>query len=390
MKVAATVVAGLVVFLAVEQRTGAQNPPFSSGSSGKELALNITASGITYFDPVAMNLNPVVPGVFHFTTINVAAGSTLKFSERKYHGPVYFLASGDVTIAGTLDLSGENSYGSLAFTSQRVPNAGGSGGFSGGMGGYSGNPALPGNGPGGGAAGVAGPGSESVYGAGGTNTSNQFLVPLIGGSGGGGTYSNGSIGASGAGAILIASSTSIVVTGLINARGGEAGSGGGAGGGGAVRLVANSITGGGTVQVVGGSGGIAKANGGPGMARFESNNQGGLNVTGPTTRSVPYLLNLPATGPPTIIVTSINGQTINANPFSFPDATISSSTPVPIVIQAQNVPVGTIAKVYVFSEAGPDQVINIGPLTGTLASSTATANITYPQGGTRGYVKATW
>src|SRR6266446_6966461 len=90
----------------------AQAQSFSSGSTGHEGALNITAPGVTYFDPVAMNLNPVVTGVFNFTTINVASGSTLKFSETKYHGPVYFLASGDVTISGTLDLNGD-SYSSF-------------------------------------------------------------------------------------------------------------------------------------------------------------------------------------------------------------------------------------------------------------------------------------
>src|SRR5438309_2128046 len=148
------------------------------------------ASGVTDFDPDAMNLNPVVPGIFNFTTINVASGGTLKFTENKYHGPVCFLASGDVTISGTLDLSGDTTYGAINFGSQRVPNAAGSGGFSGGIGGFGSNTALPGNGPGGGAAGT----SSNIYATGGSSTSNQFLVPLIGGSGGGGHYSTGAIG----------------------------------------------------------------------------------------------------------------------------------------------------------------------------------------------------
>jgi hypothetical protein len=126
------------------------------------------------------------------------------------------------------------------------------------------------------------------------------------------------------------------------------------------------------------------------LARFESNDLSGINVNGPSIRSLPYDLNLPPTGPPTIKVVSINGHAINSNPFSFPDTTINSNSPVAFVVQAQNIPVGTIAKIYVFSEAGPDQVINIGPLVGTTASSTATANVTYAAGGSRGYVKATW
>src|SRR5206468_12349996 len=125
------------------------NPPFSSGSTGHEGALNITASGVTYFDPSVMNLNTVVPGIFNFTTINVASGSTLKLTENKYHGPVYFLASGDVTISGALDLYGDDGYGLITLPDQRVPNAAGSGGFSGGIGGFQSNAALPANGPGG-------------------------------------------------------------------------------------------------------------------------------------------------------------------------------------------------------------------------------------------------
>src|SRR5207247_8124687 len=106
-------------------------PPFSSGSTGHEGALDVTAAGVTYFDPVALNLNPVVPGIFNFITINVTSGATLKFTENKYHGPVYFLASGDVTISGTLDLSGDSSYCAVgcSILIQRVPNAAASGGF---------------------------------------------------------------------------------------------------------------------------------------------------------------------------------------------------------------------------------------------------------------------
>ena len=334
-----------------------------------------------------MNLNPVVPGIFNFTTINVAAGSTLKFTENKYHGAVYFLASGDVTISGALDLTGDSSYGPITFSSQRIPNAAGSGGFSGGIGGFGGNPPFPGNGPGGGAAGTSG-GGYSVYGQGGSNTSNQFLVPIIGGSGGGGEFNDGTIGGAGGGALLIASSTTITVNGYIYGSGGS-GSNGGGGAGGAVRLVANSIGGPGRVYVAGGSSNAY--GGGNGLARFESNDLSGVAVIGPTTRSTPFALNLPTTASPSIKVTSINGQPINSNPFSFPDITINSSSQVPIVIQATNVPVATaVVTILVFSETGPDQTITIGPLQGTDASSTATTNITYPPGGSRGYVKATW
>jgi hypothetical protein len=90
------------------------------------------------------------------------------------------------------------------------------------------------------------------------------------------------------------------------------------------------------------------------------------------------------------MVTSINGTPINANPFSFPDITLNSSSPITVAIQAQYIPVGTIPKLTVFSESGADQVINGTPLAGTLQSSTSTATVTFPMGGSRGFVKATW
>ena len=192
--------------------------------------------------------------------------------------------------------------------------------------------------------------------------------------------------------------TTVTINGAINAPGGNnvnaCFNAGGSGAGGAVRLVANTIQGNGNVNVSGaGACNVAIQAGGSGFARFESNNLGGVNVSGPNTRSTPFALNLPTTPAPSMKVTSINGQTINSNPFIFPDLTINTTAQVPVTIQAQYVPAGTIAKIYVFSEVGADQVINIGPLTATGTDqtlTTATANITYPPGGSRGYVKATW
>jgi hypothetical protein len=74
---------------------------FSSGSTGVDGALNITAPGVTYFNPAAMNLTKNT-NVFNFTTITIANGSSLKFWEGVFHGPVFLLASGDVAINGTI------------------------------------------------------------------------------------------------------------------------------------------------------------------------------------------------------------------------------------------------------------------------------------------------
>jgi hypothetical protein len=376
---------------------------FSSGSTGADGALNITTPGVTYFNPQAMNLNPAVPNIFNFTTITIAAGATLKLTEEVFHGPAFFLASGSVDIEGILDLSGAAGPLGTQNQSDRMPSYAGSGGYGGGLGGWiNGGPPGPeaGNGPGGGAAGTV----SSSVGSGGQFTGNQYLVPLIGGSGGGGSYcgsSNGGqfagAGGAGGGAILIASSTTITVNGTINANGGSSGnscnfSGGGSGG--AVRLVANTVNGSGAIQDVG-SGGASccfyPVEAGSGYVRLEAYQRNFTgNINGPFAQSVPYSLALPATAPSSITVTSINGVAINANPFSFPDTTINTSSPVVINIQAQYIPPGTVPTLTIFSETGPDQVITASPLSGTLQQSTSTVNITFPTGGSRGFVKATW
>src|ERR1039458_3163086 len=88
-------------------RAGAQaGTPFSSGSTGVDGALNITAPGVTYFNPTALNLTKNT-NIFNFTTITIANGSLLKFWEGTFHGPVFLLASGDVTINGVIDITGD-------------------------------------------------------------------------------------------------------------------------------------------------------------------------------------------------------------------------------------------------------------------------------------------
>jgi hypothetical protein len=104
---------------------------------------------------------------------------------------------------------------------------------------------------------------------------------------------------------------------------------------------------------------------------------------------------IPPTAPPSALkVTSlvVGGVTIpiNANPFSFPDATINSSVPVIVNVQAQFIPVGTVPGIIVISETGADQTVNCSPLVGTLQQSTCSSSITFPTGGSRGLVKATW
>jgi hypothetical protein len=337
-------------------------------------------------------------------------------------GSVYWLATGNVTIAGTIDLSGENGHPSnITSAILRVPAAGGAGGYGGGVGGTPSIPAEPGNGPGGGAASIT-----SGSGKRGTFTASQYLIPLVGGSGGGGgvqsatsPQSFGAGGGGGGGAILIASSTSITFTapGGINANGGNGANGscspcGGGGSGGAIRMIAPTFTAQGYctfscppetlghITVSGGSAFNNGENGTDGLIRVEGFNNvanfiSSIYYFGQNIVSQPFSPIVPATAPGALNVTSlvVGGTTIpiNANPFSFPDAAINSSAPVTVNVQAQYIPTGTIPKIIVMFETGPDQAINCSaPLTGTLQQSTCSAQITFPTGGSRGFVKATW
>jgi hypothetical protein len=378
----------------------AQPQTFSSGSTGADGALTYAANlGLVYFPPSGLAAR--TNNIYNFTTITIGAGTTVRLSGWVFKGPVYWLASGDVTISGTLDLSGQPGHPSNN-PSLRAPSEPGAGGYSGGVAStpVTGQNATAGSGPGGGLAAGFEP-SQPDSGQGGTFSGGTYLQPLIGGSGGGGGCAPGSPninnsctgGGAGGGAILIASSTQITVTGLIDASGGAGPINyGGAGSGGAVRLVANAITESNiNVGGAGCHGGCdAKGNGGDGIARLEAFNQVVPHGEGRTFLvSIPYNLALPVGGPSTLSVTSINGVSINANPFSFPDTTIATGTAVPVVISGVNIPSGTTGNLYIFSENTPDQVIPF-TLTGTPQSTSATVNVPYPAGGSRGFAKAIW
>jgi hypothetical protein len=375
--------------------TALGQPSFNSTSTGSDGALNLTTAGTILFDPTTFTppLNPSGNNIYNFTTINIAAGVTVRLSARNLTGPIYWLATGAVTIAGTLDLTGEAGGNTGVTEETRSPAYGGAGGYTGGVGGRNGTPAiapLPGNGPGGGAAGSAG----GNGGAGTFTGTNFFLVPLVGGSGGGGgvAYDVNTVGAgggAGGGAILIASSTSIAITGQIKTQGGAGGtcpypygvSCGGAGSGGAIRLVSPAVS---------GSGGLNAAE-----IRIETASYSNtLTLTSPFTVSSTPNLFLPTTPPGTLKVVSVGGVSLPAVPtgsFSVPDANINSSAALPVVIQAANIPPGTVPTLQFFSDVGgTDFSVTVPALAGTLAQSSATVQVTFPAGFTRGYVLATW
>lgn len=237
-------------------------------------------------------------------------------------------------------------------------------------------------------------------------------MPLVGGSGGGGSGPGeyctpgefGGGGGAGGGAIVIASSASITFGegAGISANGGAGQSctgQGGSGSGGAIRIVAPTVTGntfnyGTSLSVEDGNGGTTAPT--AGLVRIESNTitsgnlAGNFNVKGPLLISVPFAVTPPSNPAGEILVSAIAGMPINANPFTFPDATINTTSPVEIDIQAHNIPVGTVPSLYIFSETGADMTVPCSALSGTLDSSTATAMFAFPTGGSRGYVKAIW
>jgi hypothetical protein len=402
---------------------------FNSGSTGADGAFDLTGtpSGtIVDFNPKAIHVNkdpnaplidPEGDNVFHFTTITIPSGVTVKMSATWTNGPVYWLATGLVEIAGTVNLDGSAGYNNTPTPAQRVLSIPGPGGYPGGLGGQraatSTGPARPGAGP---AGGIAAPqlttssDAHNFAGRGGGFSGSPFLVPLIGGSGGGGGAYDGSSlwgggGGAGGGALLISSSVRINVpaSGRISALGGRGGGSGdnhhyvgGSGAGGAIRLVSPILSGTGQLAVSGTAllNNQPVTNGGAGRVRLEAfSHEQGYPITGNWTKGSPLNSFAPTTPPPFIQVTGIAGQAVRPDPtgsFDTADVTINASGAVEITIQARYVRVGTVPKVTLFSLEGNDQVLDGSPLVGTLEQSTSTLMATIPPGFSRGSVRAVW
>ena len=392
----------LGVMLALTLNASAQ---FSSGSTGADGPLdfsNVTPGSVVIFDPTKFTAVPHVAGqnVFNFTTITIPANVTVVLSGQNLSGPMFWLAQGDVRINGHIASDGQPGSGFTTDVALRVPSIPGPGGYSGGVGGggLNNSAAMAGNGPGGGR-----PGDFTVDGhANGGRFTGSPTGPLVGGSGGGG--GRGSVndtrfdsgGGAGGGALLIASSTSITINGLISANGGGTTQGflglcPGGGSGGVIRLAANAISGTGSVTANGG-GACAGRGGTDGSIQFEAFQIAGVTGSPIAAQSAPGALFLP-TVPVSIQVASIAGTALPTTPtgsFQTPDVIINSSSPVPVAIQVSGIPPGTVLTLFVFAENGTFQTVQTSPLTGTLQSSTATASITFLPDLSLGYVKATW
>lgn len=209
---------------------------------------NAANSGNGVYDPDKRAI------IFKYSSVNIAAGRTVSFKNHPSRAAVVWLIRDDISIAGSLGLSGSGVGGTISF---QEPGPGGFRGgpnqwfsaglgIGGGIGSYYGNSA-------------AGQFS-TVYG-------NPSCIPLIGGSGAGGQWSQN--GAGGGGAILIAAGGTITVTGGISANSLGSGSSG------AIRLVADSITGTGSISASVG-----------GRIRIEANTVTGTFFSNPQTSPV--------------------------------------------------------------------------------------------------------
>lgn len=384
-----------------------QAQSFDSGSTGADGALSLTTPGTVVFDPKSFNppLDPDGNNVYHFTSITIGPGVTVRLRGPELNmAPVFWLASGPVQIDGTIDLNGEAGHTGSVVLANRRPAIPGAGGYPGGIGGIPGSQHQEGAGLGrgqicghGGGAGHNGTGCGC---GGGATYGNNFLIPLLGGSGGAGGEGNGRHGGgggAGGGAFLLASSVSIAVNGSITAGGGRGesplnGGWGGGGSGGAIHLLAPTLSGTGAIRADGGTSGVNC--GAPGRIRLEALQHllTGTISPGPI-RATPFTRDLTPASLPSVRVVSIGGVPVPPDPtgsFAVPDVTLDQGSAVTVAIEARNIPPGTVVKLHVFSEGGPDQIVNSTPLAGTAAQSTATASLTFPPGFSRGFVRVTW
>jgi len=354
---------------------------FNSGSDGSYGPMNITSN-------TTLTLPP--DGIFHCTTINVGASFTLRFNRNALNTPVYLLATGDVTINGTIDVSGQNGT-----SSPPVGGKGGPGGFDGGAPGFDTLPPGAGQGPGGGKGGAAtyaadgaGGGSYATVGTGpstnkGAMYGSPLLVPLVGGSGsGGGSGSAGAPGpggGGGGGAILIASSTRITFGGSsgqvkIRADGGSGVSGYANGSGGAVRLVAPSIVG--TGQAISAYGGT----GGNGRIRTDTIDRSALVLTFTGQASVGAFMVVFPNPVPRLDILNAAGTAIpegNPEPVLI-QLPFGSDTNRTVTVQARDFNASTPIRVVLTPESGDPRVYDTTIDNAAANPSTATVNVTVP------------
>jgi hypothetical protein len=402
---------------------------FNSGSTGADGAFSPTVNTELEMPP---------SGVFNFTTVTIPTGVSVTFKKNATNTPVVWLASGNITIAGTVSVVGKDSPAAGAsgdgnLGDDGLPGVGGPGGYDGGRGGqvdpivanrragtglgpgaggggtyYSSNDWAYGGGGGGyGVVGIANQAWRSGYttsygnaGLGGATYGSSILLPLIGGSGGGGGAAGinygGSGGGGGGGAILIASSGTVNITGGVYAYGGMSGGSsgvssggtGGGGSGGAIRVVATTISGNGAIQAAGRAAGTSALSstfnggaGGDGRIRLEAETVTRTAATTPAyTTAIPGPLFIASA--PTLVISSVAGVAAPTSPTGNADINLPANTPNPVtvVLSTTGVPPGNVVKLTITPATAPPIVVTSPALAGTNASATASVSVTLPSG----------
>lgn len=347
--------------------------------------------------------------VFKYSSVRIRPNVVVTFKNHPSNAPVVWLVSGTVVIEGTINLNGSNGHGDNVVATVATP---GPGGFRGGRGSRSAAARESGGyGPGGASRPVGGDRTEgsgagyaSAGGYGGTNGGvpgaaygNTAAMPLIGGSGGAGARSPGERtdsggGGAGGGSILLACKTSIQISGVINANGGQ-GNGyykGGHGSGGAIRLIADTIAGNGALKArgvaqIGGAGASSS-----GRIRVEA------NIETLVDRGDPFFVPA-APGPvallwpsdledvPSVRIVSVDGQPVPTDPrasLNFPgtDVTVGMSGSQQVEVEGTNVPLDWVVRVRYLPQQFDDSWVTAGFISGDANQSTWHANVNIRSG----------
>jgi len=305
---------------------------FGAHSASAQVTLNLGSDGSYGAITLASGsgtttLQIPADGIFNCTTISIASGTTLKFVNNALNTPVYLLASGDVLIEGTIDVSGTAANGVIG-------GVGGPGGFDGGNGGSPGIANGDGHGPEGGV-----DTGTTTDRNGGASYLKPLLVPIVGGSGGSGgdnrqtpSASHGG-GGSGGGAVVVASNTKIEMacSGRIISLAGSRGSNGGLGARGAVRLIAPVIE-----EVTCSNGANSSTSITAEAIRFDAIDKSGIpgiSQSAPIRSIGTALFVFPPTVP-TLRLTSVAGNTVPAATASVFTLPTGSPTTQNVVVEA--------------------------------------------------------
>ncbi len=359
------------------------------GADGSDGVLNITANTVIDLSQAVTGVwdanNAANAGkgiydaskwavVFKYSSVTVATGATVTFTNHPSRAPVVWLVSGNVNIVGTVSVDGQQFQIAPALAEP------GPGGFRGGTASYSNGPgASAGFGPGGGFQQNGNAGTGGSYGTVGGGTvvapsyGNPSLVPLIGGSGGSGDpeFNNPRQGGGGGGgAILIACAGSVSIAGEVRSNGGLGGyaqytgtdSSGGSGGG--IRIVCSDLLSTGKLNTLGGGG---WANGGLGRIRLERVvNNNTLQIV-PDPSVVPLTagdtaLLWPPTDAPAVKIVSVGGTNAPADPrASFgsagADVALAQTASTQVVIETTNVDQASQVQVRVTPRAGANATV---------------------------------